>query len=76
MTGSKPIGKFTWTNVSKTATGYKLVGGQPDSMMIKADDPNTVNVYYEIDKDQKLNYKVKYFYNNKEDGGAEENLKY
>ena len=75
MTGRRHIGEFTWTNVSKTATGYKLVGGQPESMMIKADGPNTVNVYYEVDKDQKLSYKVKYFYNNKEDGAAEEELK-
>ncbi len=45
-------------------------------MIITVDGPNIANVYYEVDKDQKLDYKVKYFYNNKEDGGAEESLKY
>ncbi len=44
-------------------------------MIVTAAGPNIVNVYYEVDEDQKLNYTIKYFYNNKEDRGAEVNLK-
>ncbi|MGC6177537.1 doubled motif LPXTG anchor domain-containing protein, partial [Lacrimispora sp. 38-1] len=62
-------------NAPKTTTGYKLMTGQPESMIITAAGPNEKTVYYEIDEDQTLNYKIKYFYNNSEDEKAEENSK-
>ncbi|WP_277406631.1 InlB B-repeat-containing protein [Lacrimispora xylanisolvens] len=63
LTGSAPVGTFTWKNEPKTATGYKLVTSptQPTSMTITADGSNEQTVYYEIDETQKFNYTVNYF---------------
>ena len=63
LTGSAPVGEFTWSNVAKTTTGYKLVTGpaQPASMTITAAGPNEKTVYYEIDDAQKFGYTVTYY---------------
>ncbi|MBE5988979.1 MAG: hypothetical protein E7250_14745 [Paenibacillaceae bacterium] len=61
LTGSEPVGTFNWKNESKTATGYKLVDGQPESMTITATGPNEKTVYYEIDEAQKFGYTVNYY---------------
>ncbi|MGC6178288.1 hypothetical protein, partial [Lacrimispora sp. 38-1] len=63
LTGSAPAGTFTWSNVSKTTTGYKLVTSpaQPASMTITAAGPNEKIVYYEIDDTQKFGYTVNYY---------------
>jgi uncharacterized repeat protein (TIGR02543 family) len=61
LTGSEPVGTFTWKNEPKTATGYKLVAEQPTSMTITADGPNVKTVYYEIDESQKFDYTVNYY---------------
>ena len=63
LTGSAPVGTFTWSNVPKTTTGYKLVTSpaQPASMTITAAGPNEKTVYYEIDDAQKFGYTVNYF---------------
>ena len=41
--------------------GYKVCADQPEELTITADaDYNVVNVYYEIDKNQKFDYTVNY----------------
>ena len=62
LEGEAPVGEFKWTNVAKTATGYKLVTSpvQPTSMIITAAGPNVKNVYYEVDETQKFDYKVEF----------------
>ena len=62
LEGEAPVGEFSWTNVAKTATGYKLVTSpeQPTSMIITAAGPNVKNVYYEVDETQKFDYKVEF----------------
>lgn len=64
LSGSAPLGTFTWTNLERTTTGYKLVTtpAQPTSMMITTDaTKNTANVYYEVDDSQTRSYKVTYW---------------
>ncbi|GAA6292734.1 hypothetical protein F220043C3_11680 [Enterocloster asparagiformis] len=63
LEGEAPVGEFSWTNVAKTATGYKLVTSpvQPTNMMITAAGPNVKNVYYEVDETQKFDYKVNFY---------------
>ena len=63
LEGEAPVGEFKWTNVAKTATGYKLVTNpvQPTSMIITAAGPNVKDVYYEIDDTQKFDYKVNFY---------------
>ncbi len=64
LTGSAPVGEFSWRNEPKTVTGYKLMAGQPESMTITAAGPNVKVVYYEVDKAQTFGYTVNYYIKN------------
>jgi uncharacterized repeat protein (TIGR02543 family) len=62
--GEASLGNFTWSNLDKTTTGYKLVTNpvQPTSMQISSDaTKNVETVYYEIDDTQTRSYKVTYW---------------